>query len=311
MLKRFTGERERQLEIGLRLYQRRWIAAGAKPAGWSRRPAGSSNHSASSSPPAHLQKTTRRPNEQDVAKILNENGFDAIQGAGGFLNQLVDGHIEFLDRTSIYAPPAPGKENDPLRWNLSMRMLQLPNMPGFEPQSWVPRMSASYATLQLEIDKAFDNVGPLFDAIQDHEDAWANTLEGWKTDPYGPQVDVRKEFIANLGQRITLVTDYDTPIAVKSERSCSPIEAKNEKALAETLEKWMTKEPDVERREVGQYVIWERVPEAVALENPADRRAAARLHGGANRARQSIEGRGRAARARAAQLGRYAWRWAT
>ena len=159
-----------------------------------------------------LEKTTRRPNDQDVAKILKENGFDAIQGAGGFLNQLVEGHIEFLNRTSIYAPPVPGKENDPLRWNLSMRMLQLPNASGFEPQSWVPRMSASYATLQLEISKAFDNVGPLFDDLQEHENAWVNTLEGWKTDPYGPKVDVRNEFIANLGQRITIITDYDSPI---------------------------------------------------------------------------------------------------
>ncbi len=216
-----------------------------------------------------LEKTARRPNEQDVAKILYENGFDAIQGAGGFLNQLVEGDIEFLNRASIYAPPARGKENDPLRWNLSMRMLQLPNASGFEPPSWVPRMSASYATLQLEINKAFDNVGPLFDDLQEHEDAWANTLEGWKTDPYGPKVDVQNEFIANVGQRITIIADYDLPIDIKSERSILAIESTNEQALAATLARWMTKEPDVERREFGQYVIWERVPQAVALENPA------------------------------------------
>jgi hypothetical protein len=216
-----------------------------------------------------LEKTPRRPDEQDVANILFENGFDAIQGAGGFLNQLVEGHIEFLSRASIYAPPAPGKESDPLRWNLSMRMLHLPNAPGFEPQSWVPRMSASYGTMQIEIDKAFENIGPLFDDLQEHEDAWANTLEGWKTDPYGPKVDVRNEFIAHLGQRVTIVTDYDAPIDIKSERSILAVEATNEKALADTLARWMTKEPDVvERRELAPYVIWERVPQAVALENP-------------------------------------------
>jgi hypothetical protein len=215
-----------------------------------------------------LEKTARRPNEQDVAKILYETGFDAVQGAGGYLNQLVEGHIEFLNRAAVYAPPAPGKENDPLRWNLSMRMLQLPNAAGFEPQSWVPRMSAGYSTLQLEIDKAFDNVGPLFDALQEHEDAWVNTLEGWKTDPYGPKVDVQNEFIVNLGQRITIVTDYDMPIGVKSERSIFAIEATNEQALAATLEKWMSKEPDVVRRAEGQFVIWERVPEQVDVSHP-------------------------------------------
>jgi hypothetical protein len=210
-----------------------------------------------------LNTTFHRANELDTIKILQQNGFDAIQAAGGFVNLLVDGKIELLGRSAIYAPPAPGKENDPLRWNLSMRMLQTPNAESFEPQSWVPRMSASYATFQLQIDAAFDNLGPLFDDLQDHDDAWKNTLEAWETDPYGPQMDVRQEFIANLGRRISLVTDYDVPITVNSERSVFAIEAKDEKTLAEALEKWMLKESNVERREVGQYVIWERVPEKI------------------------------------------------
>lgn len=216
-----------------------------------------------------LEKSSTRKNERDTIQILRDNGFDAIQAAGGFVNLLVDGNIEILDRTSIYAPPVPGKENDPLRWNLSMRMLQLPNADAFQPPSWVPRMLANYATFQLDIGAAFDNIGPLFDAMQDHENAWKNTLEAWETDPFGPHVDVREEFIANMGQRITLVTDYDLPITVDSERSVFAIEAKNEKQLAETLEKWMKKESNVIRREMGPFVIWERVPEAVEDVNVA------------------------------------------
>ena len=64
-----------------------------------------------------------------MAKILHDNGFDAIQGAGGYLNQLVEGHVEILSRTAVYAPAVDGKENDPLRWNSSMRMMQMPNGP--------------------------------------------------------------------------------------------------------------------------------------------------------------------------------------
>ena len=124
----------------------------------------------------------------------------------------------------------------------SMRMMQMPNGPAVEPQSWVPRMLASYMTLNMKLTDAFDNVGPLFDAIQDHEDAWKNSLEGWKNDPYGPQVDVRKEFIENMGNRVTVMSSYDTPISEDSERAIFAIEAKNEKALAKTLEKWMAKE---------------------------------------------------------------------
>ncbi len=201
----------------------------------------------------HEQPSKR---EQDIAKILYDNGFSAIQGAGGYLNQLVDGHIELLARSAVYAPPT--KENDPLRWTSAMRMLQMPNGPPVEPQSWLPRELAGYVTLNIKLTDAFDHVGPLVDAIQEHEDAWKNTLDGWKNDPYGQQVDVRKEFIENMGNRVTVMSSYDTPISEESERAIFAIEAKDEKALAKTLEKWMSKE-EVVKHQVGQYVIYERV----------------------------------------------------
>jgi hypothetical protein len=215
-----------------------------------------------------LQQKSNNGSDLDYVKIFQEQGFNAIQGVGGFVNQLVEGHVELLHRTAVYAPPLPGKENDPLRWNLSMRMLQTPNVESFEPQSWVPRMSASYSTLQLRLLDAFDNVGPVFDGIKDHDDAWANSVKGWKEDPYGAQVDVRKEFIENMGERITIVAGYDLPISPDSEHSVFAIEAKNEQALSKTLEKWMLKEPNVERREVDQFIVWERVSPDAAAEKP-------------------------------------------
>jgi len=209
-----------------------------------------------------------RRKDTDTAKILYDNGFSAVQGAGGYFNQLVDGHIEFLVRTSIYAPAVKGKESDPLRWDLSMRMMQLPNAAPAEPPSWTPRMIASYTTMNVSLADAFDNVGPVFDAIQEHEDAWKNTLEGWQTDPYGPQVDMKKDFIANLGNRVTVITAYDLPITETSERSVFAIEATNEKELAKTLKKWMSHERGVEPREVGDIVIYERTAKANAVDEP-------------------------------------------
>ncbi len=215
-----------------------------------------------------LQQETNRRKGIDYIKVFTEQGFDAIQGVGGFVNQLPAEGVEFVHRTAVYAPPVAGKEDDPLRWNLSMRMLQLPNALQLEPPSWVPRMSANYTTVQLRLMDAFDNVGPLFDAIQEHEDAWVNTLDGWQNDPYGPQVNVRQEFIANLGERITIVTSYDTPISAESERAIFAIEATNEQALSDALAKWMSREPDVVKRELGQFVVWERVPRNHVVEEP-------------------------------------------
>jgi len=213
-----------------------------------------------------LNKSVRLRHDKDMAKILQGQGFDAMQGVGGFVNMLAPGRIDFLYRVAIYAPPAKGKENDRLRWNLAMRMLQLPNASALVPQSWVPRMSARYATYNIDILNAFDHVGTLFDAVEGHEDAFKTSMEGIEQDAYGPQVNVRNELIAHMGQRVTVVTDYDTPISVKSERSIFAIEAKDEQRLAATVAKIMKKEPDVERRVFGQYVIWERVPVNVGIQ---------------------------------------------
>jgi hypothetical protein len=211
------------------------------------------------------KKRTTQPGDQDFVKILQDTGFDAIKGVGGYVNQLVNNQVEFMHRTCVYAPPV--NANDALRWTESMRMLQLPNTSGFDPQSFVPRDTAGYRTFSIRILDAFDNLGPLVDAIKDHEGAWANSLEGWKNDLYGPKVDVRSEMIAHLGERVTLFTGYDVPISVESERSLIAVETTNENALRAAFEKWMKSEPDFKRHQIGPYIVWERVPPKADIED--------------------------------------------
>jgi len=213
-----------------------------------------------------LDKGARLREDKDLAKILQEQGFDAIQGVGGFVNVLAEGNSEVVYRAAIYAPPVKGKENDPLRWNLAMRMLQMPNVADLTPQSWVPRMCARYATYNIDVLNAFDHFGTLFDAMEGHKDAFKTSMEGIEQDAYGPRVNVRRELVAHMGNRVSLVTDYSMPISVNSERSLIAIEAKDEKKLADTIRRIMEKEPDVERRTFGNFVIWERVPEDVSIQ---------------------------------------------
>jgi hypothetical protein len=221
-----------------------------------------------------LQKTPRNPHDKDYAKIFQTQGFDAIQGLGGTINLLAEGNVEILHRTAIHAPPVPGKDKDPLRWNLGMRIMQLPNTPRQEPPSWAPRMSATYSTINIDPLIVFDNVGTLFDAIQGRSDVWKTSIDSFLTDPYGAKIDLRKEAIEKMGKRVIVVTDYKTPITVGSERSLFAIEAQNEKDLAAALAKWMKAEGSgVKRRELGEIVIWERMPpeakdEDLQLYNP-------------------------------------------
>jgi hypothetical protein len=127
-------------------------------------------------------------------------------------------------------------------------------------------MCARYATYNVDVLNAFDHFGTLFDAIEGHKDAFKTSMEGIEQDAYGPRVNVRDELVAHMGSRISLVTDYSMPISVNSERSLIAIEAKEEAKLADTIQRIMEKEPDIERREFGNFVIWERVPEDVSIQ---------------------------------------------
>ena len=191
---------------------------------------------------------------KDYLKILTEQGFDAVKGAGGFVNLAVGSSYELIHRTAIFAPAIPGQAN---KYQLAMRMMKFPNGGAMAAPAWLPRKLASYRTFNMDIENAFESFGSLFDAIAGYEDAFANVLQGLEKDPYGPQVDVKRDFVAHLGERITMVTDYQVPITTKCERFLFAIELKNELAIASTIEKFMKSDPNAIRTDFEGQVVWE------------------------------------------------------
>lgn len=191
---------------------------------------------------------------KDYVAILGSQGFDAIQGAGGYVSLAVGGSFEFVHRTSVYAPPIPG---EPEKYKLAMRMMEFPNSDQLSAQGWSPRKLATYRTFNCDLANAFEYFGSLFDAIAGHEDAFAGVLEGLERDPFGPRVDVRKDFVAHLGQRVTMVTDYQLPITTKSERYLFVVEITDEGAIAKTVQKFMESDPNARKREFQGKTIWE------------------------------------------------------
>ena len=191
---------------------------------------------------------------KDYVKILGDQGFDAIQGLGGHVSLAVGGAFELLHRTSVYAPPIPDLED---KYRLAMRMMEFPNTKDLRAQPWSPRKLATYRTFNCDLANAFEHFDTLFDAMIDYEDAFANMMEGLEVDPYGPQVDIRKDFIAHLGQRVTLVTDYKVPITPKSERFLFVIEITDEKAIAATVKKFMASDPNAIKTLFQGKTVWE------------------------------------------------------
>jgi hypothetical protein len=194
---------------------------------------------------------------KDYVAILESQGFDAIVGMGGFVNLAVDGQFEILHRSSVYAPPVAGAAD---KYRLAMRMMEFPNGEDLAPQPWIPRKLASYRTFNCDLQNAYQHFGSLFDAIAGVEDAFAEAIKALEVDPYGPHLKVGPEFIAHLGQRVSLVTDYELPITTKSERYLFAVELTNEAAVAATIEKLMLADPNAHRREFEGKTVWEILP---------------------------------------------------
>jgi hypothetical protein len=214
----------------------------------------------------NLKEKVRRRGKT-VVEVIRNQGFGAIKGVGGFLDVAADG-FEVLHRTAVYAPPP---------YEKSMKMLVFPNAADFTPQPWVPRDVASYTTLYFDITNAFDNFGWLFDELfgEGEKGVWIDTLKSLEQDPNGPKINLRKELILNLGQRVTMLSDYQLPITTSSERLLFAIETRDEKAVARAVEKCMKNDPTVKRRVIRGHVIWEIVEEeqpkvpSISLEIPS------------------------------------------
>ncbi len=195
---------------------------------------------------------------KDYVAILNSQGFDAIKGVGGFVNLAVNGSFEIVHRTAVYAPAIPGLAD---KYRLAMRMMKFPNDKAMAAPKWLPRKLASYRTFNMDINNAFEYFGTLFDAIAGYDKAFERVLKGLQDDPYGPRVNVKRDFIAHLGERVTLVTDYQVPITTKCERFLIAIETRNQAAIAATVDKVMDNDANATRTKIAGRDAWEVQPE--------------------------------------------------
>jgi hypothetical protein len=195
-----------------------------------------------------------RKGDTDYLKVAKNQGFTAIRGAGGQVN-FNAGKYGLLHRTFVFAPQP---------YRLAMRMLSFPNGDEFQPQPWVSREVSSYASFFIDPLNAFDKFESLFDELYGDEGIWKDTLKSIEEDPNGPGINLRRDLVAHLGQRATVITDYELPITPASQRKLLAIEAKNAKKLVAAIEKQMIGDPNATKRKVGDYDVWEVVPEEEA-----------------------------------------------
>jgi hypothetical protein len=203
----------------------------------------------------------KRKRGTDALKVLRNQGFDAIKGAGGFVS-LMSGENDIEHRTFVFAP-TDKKASEGDKYRLGARMLDFINKPTEAPPKWIPSDVATFLSINWNMKDAFGKyLGSIVDEFAGDE-IFDEVLESIKTDPNGPEVDLRKDLIAHLGERAMLVTDAVEPIDVKSERLMFIIELDKPKIVAATLDKAMSKDPDARKREYKGHVIWEIVNDDV------------------------------------------------
>lgn len=200
-------------------------------------------------------------------KMLRGEGFSAVQAIGGFVNLSVN-EYEVLHRTAVYAPKP---------YERAMGMLEFPNSPPPSPPDWVAQNVVSFTTVNWEIKTAFERFSTLFDQLfgEGSEGTFNDTIDSVRDDPNGPGIDIRKDLVGHLGNRVMVLTDYELPITPSSERFVVAIETANEKALAAAVQKSLETDDNVVKREFKNYIIWEMKAEedalaSVVVERPDD-----------------------------------------
>lgn len=140
----------------------------------------------------------------DLLASLRATGFEALQGAGGRIT-LASEQYDAIQRIAIYAP-------NRQQWRDSMNLLSLVNGTGLENiPSWIPAGLGSSIAVEIDVLKAFDHVGPLFDRVKggpNSQGLWERTLRRVSSKrPGSPGVDIRSQIVARLGKQAYIITD--------------------------------------------------------------------------------------------------------
>jgi hypothetical protein len=207
----------------------------------------------------------RRKGRKSVFASLKEQGFDAIRGIGGTIN-IKPENREVAYRIFIHSTKP---------YRLAMRMFELPEGTDFTPPKWIPAEVARYSAAFIDPVTIFDNLGTLFDELvaQGEKGVFDDIIEGLKKDPRGPKVNIREEFIVNLGNKGFALSNYKKPITPESECIIIAAEIKepnnNSKStpadiIKKAVEKIFNNDPEMTKTNYKGYVIWHRVPIAIS-----------------------------------------------
>lgn len=187
-----------------------------------------------------------RGDQFDIIKLLENQGFDAINAAGGVF-AMAGERYDLLHNGMIYAP---GKLEE------AAKMLQFDNNPLEDIPTWVHENAASFNRMNLKIENAFWASETLINEAFGDE-IFKDIIEGIRDDEDGPQIDIAKNVLPNLDDQIILFTDNTLPANVDAERMLVAIRVRDADAIKMAIRKAMEVEPDASKMDVLPGIeIW-------------------------------------------------------
>jgi hypothetical protein len=130
----------------------------------------------------------------------------------------------------------------------------------------VPEDAARFTILHADPQAIFANIGPIFDDIVDEPGVWDAVLKGFREDPYRVQIDIQKELVDRLGDKLVLMTRFQKPITPQSSRFVAALALKpgQDAEVAKAFEKLFSDGQDAKRIERNGFVYWQSLPENAA-----------------------------------------------
>ena len=207
----------------------------------------------------------RPKKSKDLLTILRNQGFTAVQGVGGLVTFSDSAH-DILHRTMVYAPAverAPGDKNRD-KFDLAMRMLNFPNSDAavHQPPTWIPRDLAAFVSLNIDLINGFEYSETLVDEWAG-DPVFNDIMDSLKNDPSGPQIDVREEVVAHLGEHVIVISDYHLPIETDSERMLIAVELTDAGPVRRAVDKTMENDPNAIKITIGEWDVWEIADEEI------------------------------------------------
>ncbi len=200
-----------------------------------------------------IEKDPSYAKSRSIADLLESVGFGGIEAVGGVATFRHQG-FDSTQRVFVCIPEEP---------KLSLKMLAFDEKGNFDLPDWVTDDVGTVHILNLDFLTMFDNLGPLVNQAfgEGSDTVWEDVLDGFETDPYGPQLNLRKDLVGLLENKLIFMVQNMAPKMIDGERCLIAVPVKDEAKMRENLGALLNEEPTFEVLENNGDIRWKLVDE--------------------------------------------------